>query len=250
MNVNPSTSTSNAGYPETADIESSSDAYAGRFAGATGQWMLSVQERLCLSLIKPWGDKLTILDVGGGHGQLALPLVREGHRITVLGSAPECEHRIRSVTSDGRATFITGNVIDLPFPDQSFDVVISFRLFTHCSRWEKLAAELCRVARKAVVIDYPTGQSLNAIAPALFEAKKKVEVNTRTWRLFKHREVQVAFAGQGFDPAGVRKQFSLPMVIHRMLKCRPLSASLEGFCRLLGLTALAGSPVIASFRRQ
>lgn len=247
--MNTSTSTSNPAFPETADIESSTDAYAQRFAGATGAWMLAVQERLCLDLLRPWGASLDVLDVGGGHGQLAIPLAREGHRMTVLGSAPECEHRIRSLTETGAAKFAVGNVIELPFPDQSFDVAISFRLVTHCEQWEKLIAELCRVVRKAVIVDYPTGQSVNAIAPALFEAKKKVEVNTRTWRLFRHEEIRNAFAAQGFQPAGLRKQFFLPMVIHRMLKCRPLSAGMESVCRALGLTALAGSPVIASFKR-
>lgn len=208
-----------------------------------------MQERLCLDLIKSYGEHIEILDVGGGHGQLAIPLAREGHRIIVLGSAPECEHRIRSLTETGAAKFVVGNVIELPFPDQSFDVAISFRLITHCGQWEKLIAELCRVARKAVIVDYPTGQSVNAIAPALFEAKKKVEVNTRTWRLFRHEEVRNAFAAQGFLPAGLRKQFFLPMVIHRMLKCQPVSAASEGVFRALGLTALAGSPVIAAFKR-
>ncbi len=211
--------------------------------------MLQVQERLSLDLLDPFGKGLDILDVGGGHGQLAIPLAHKGYQVTVLGSATECENRIRSITDSGAAKFMTGNVIALPFADQSFDVALSFRLVTHCGQWETLIAELCRVARKAVIVDYPTGQSLNAIAPALFEAKKKVEVNTRTWRLFRHDEIRDAFAAQGFQPAGLRKQFFLPMVVHRMLKCRPVSALLEGACRGLGLTALAGSPVIAVFKR-
>ena len=34
------------------------------------------------------------------------------------------------------------------------------------------------------------------------------------------------------------------MAIHRKLKCAPISAFLEGCCRLVGLYALFGSPVI------
>lgn len=202
-----------------------------------------------MDLLKPRGPALNVLDVGGGHGQLAIPLCRAGHRVTVLGSSPECEHRIRSLTDSGAAKFVVGNIIELPFPDQSFDVAISFRLVTHCGQWEKLIAELSRVTRKAVIIDYPTSQSINAIAPALFEAKKKVETNTRTWRLFRHEEIRNAFAAQGFQPAGTRKQFFMPMVVHRMLKCQPFSAAAETICHRLGLTALAGSPVIAAFVR-
>jgi ubiquinone/menaquinone biosynthesis C-methylase UbiE len=236
-------------FPETADIETSSDGYAGRFAGPTGQWMLSVQERLALSLIKPYGGSRSILDVGGGHGQLALPLCRNGHRVTVLGSSEECARRIRPTLDSGRCRFRVGNVVSLPFPDRAFDLAISFRLLTHCGRWPILISELCRVARQAVIVDYPTSQSVNRLAPKLFEAKKKVEVNTRTWRLFTHDEVRRVFDEQGFKQARLKKQFLLPMVLHRMLKCRPVSAGLEAAFRAVGLTRLAGSPVIGCYRR-
>jgi ubiquinone/menaquinone biosynthesis C-methylase UbiE len=249
MSTDASTATSPRIFPETADIESSSDAYAKRFAGPTGKWMLHVQEQICLEMLKPLGSGQDILDVGGGHGQLALPLARSGHRVTVLGSAPECEHRVKSLTHSKQAKFVVGNVIELPFDDQSFDVAISFRLITHCTQWEALIGELCRVSREAVIIDYPTSQSLNAIAPAFFEAKKRVETNTRSWRLFDHEEVRNAFLRHGFQSFRLQKQFFFPMVIHRMLKLRRVSSFVEAACRLSGLTSLLGSPVIARFNR-
>lgn len=230
-------------FPETADIETSNDDYATRFRGKTGAWMLDVQTRLTRRLLAgiPRG---TLLDVGGGHGQLAHPLAADGWKVTVLGSAPSCEHRVRDLTSSSRATFVVGNVIDLPFPDKSFDAVICFRLLTHCGQWERLVKELCRVSRGPVVCDYPTSQSVNAIAPMFFAAKKRLERNTRHWRLFRHREVTGAFAAAGAEIEARRKQFALPMALHRALKCAALSAFLEGCCRAVGLTALCGSPVI------
>lgn len=232
-------------FPETADIETSNDDYAGRFAGPAGQWMLEVQERLALGLLREAGTSIrTILDVGGGHGQLALPLVAAGYDVTVLGSAPSCEHRIRSITQPGPARFVVGNVIALPFADRSFDAVFCFRLLTHCERWPTLVRELCRVARRLVIADYPTSQSVNAIAPALFNAKKKYEVNTRTWTLFRHEQIRGEFERCGWRIAQRRGQFFFPMVVHRMLKCRPLSAGLEGVTRAVGLNDAFGSPVI------
>lgn len=230
-------------FPETADIETSNDDYATRFRGKTGAWMLDVQTRLTRKLLAGL-ERGTLLDVGGGHGQLAHPLADDGWRVTVLGSAKSCEHRVRDLTSSGRAEFKVGNVIELPFPDKSFDVVICFRLLTHCEQWEQLVRELCRVSRGPVICDYPTSQSVNAIAPMLFAAKKKLEKNTRHWRLFKHREVTDAFAAAGARIVAQRKQFALPMALHRALKCAGLSALLEGCCRAVGLTALCGSPVI------
>lgn len=230
-------------FPETADVHTSTDEYAARFSGAVGAWMLGVQEQATLGLLREFQGG-SVLDVGGGHGQLAIPLCRDGWNVTVLGSDETCRRRIQPVVESGACRFLVGDVLALPFPDRSFDVVLCFRLLTHCERWPELVRELCRVARRGVIVDYPTGQSLNAVAPALFGAKKKIEKNTRTWRLFRHREVVEAFARHGFAPAEIRKQFFLPMVLHRMLKSRGLSAPLEGICRALGLTRRWGSPAI------
>lgn len=230
-------------FPETADIHTSSDEYAARFAGKTGAWMLEVQEKITLQMVRRF-EEASILDVGGGHGQLALPLCRDGIRVTVLGSDESCRHRVQVAVDSGLCRFEVGNVISVPFPDNTFDLVLCFRLLTHCERWPELVRELCRTARQGVIVDYPTQQSLNAIAPALFGAKKKFEKNTRTWRLFRHREVIEEFAKHGFVPDRTRKQFFLPMVLHRMLKSRGLSAALEFVCRACGLTRLWGSPVI------
>lgn len=234
-------------FPETADIESSTEAYAQRFAGPTGEWMLNVQERCLLELAAGLGPGLSALDVGGGHAQVAPPLVAQGHRVTVLGSAAECELRLQAALDAEAYTFEVGNMIELPYPDDAFDLVTSFRIVTHCGQWERLIAELCRVARKGVIIDYPTSQSINRVAPWLFEAKKKVEQNTRVWHQFTHAEIQAAFASNQFELAVLRKQFFFPMVVHRLLKLRPLSIGLESVARVSGLTKLAGSPVVALF---
>ncbi len=233
-------------FPETADIETSSDEYAGRFAGACGQWMLEVQERLTLSLLAE-RPGAAVLDVGGGHGQLTIPLCREGYPVTILSSSDMCRKRVAGIISDGKARFQVGNLIDLPYPDKTFDVVMAFRLLTHCERWATLVTELCRTARHAVIVDYPTSQSINAIAPALFNAKKKLEKNTRTWTLFTHDQVAGEFQKNRWHLARRAPQFFLPMVLHRTLKSRTLSAGLESMCRRLGLTGRWGSPIIARF---
>lgn len=233
---------------EVADIETASDAYAARFSGTIGAWMLSLQERLTLDLLADLPGA-TVLDVGGGHGQLARPLCRDGYHVTVLGSDESCQNRIADLVTVGACAFRTGNVIALPFPDGAFDVALSFRLLTHCTAWPVLVGELCRVARRRVVIDYPTSQSLNAIAPALFGAKRQFEGNTRTWMSFRHADIEEAFARHGFKPVRRAPQFFLPMVLHRALKCRPLSAALEKACTALGLTRRWGSPVIIALDR-
>jgi ubiquinone/menaquinone biosynthesis C-methylase UbiE len=235
-------------FPETADIETASQGYAARFAGPVGGWMLSVQEQIVATWL---GDRAgaSVLDVGGGHGQLAVPMSAWGLNVTVLGSSDACRERIRAGVESGKIAFKVGNMIELPFEDRSFDVVVSIRLLPHCEKWKQLISELCRAARASVIVDYPTGQSLNCLSGMLFGAKKRMEGNTRPFTLFSHAQVRDAFREHGFRPAGKRPQFFVPMVVHRMLKCPAASRFMEGCSRGLGLTRLLGSPVLARFER-
>jgi 2-polyprenyl-3-methyl-5-hydroxy-6-metoxy-1,4-benzoquinol methylase len=236
-------------FPETADIETSTDQYANRFSGGTGAWMLEVQEKITLDMIQPSKEK-KVLDVGGGHGQLSIPLCRDGYNVTVLSSAESCRHRISGIIDDGKCKFDIGNIIELPYKDNSFESVICFRLLTHCEQWPKLVEELCRVSAGNIIVDYPTSQSLNKIAPMLFKAKKKFEGDTRSWKLFKHKEVINEFKKNGYIVKRKKAQFFIPMVLHRAFKSPIISKVLEGICRILGLTHFWGSPMIVKFEKN
>ena len=237
-----------AAVRETADVHTASPEYAARFSGPAGRWTLSLQEAITLRQLAPFAGG-TVLDVGGGHGQLALPLAERGWNVSVVGSGPDAQSDAIRAADGNSLRYLSGDLLALPFPDRSFDVVLCFRLLTHCDRWPQLVSELCRVAHRAVIVDYPTGQSLNCATSVLFGAKKHIEKNTRTYTLFPHRQIADAFAAHSFRRSALAKQFFLPMVLHRMLKCPPLSRLAEFPFRVLGLTALLGSPVIARFER-
>lgn len=228
---------------ETADIETSSADYARRFAGPVGAWMLSIQERIVMD----WMAALpgaSVLDVGGGHGQLALPLAAAGYRVTVLGSSGECRARLEPAVSERRMEFTAGNVIALPYPPASFDVAVSVRLLPHCQQWRTLVRELCRVARRGVMVDYPAWRSVNLFSGMLFGLKRRVERNTRPFTLFTHGEVAREFERNGWTVRQRRLQFFWPLALHRMLGRPGLSAGLEKAARGLAFTRLAGSPAL------
>ena len=228
---------------EDADVETSSEGYAGRFSGSVGAFFLETQATATLALLRPWPGA-TVLDVGGGHGQVTGPLVEGGYDVTVLGSDAACRTRVASWIDAGRARFETGDLLRLPFPDASFDVALSYRLLPHVTRWLDLVAELSRVARRAVLVDYPTSRSVNALAGPFFGLKKGVEGNTRPFRVFRDREIAGAFAARGFLPTARRPQFLLPMALYRALGSAWIARSVEGAARVLGLAQALGSPVI------
>lgn len=232
-----------------ADIETASKAYAARFAGPAGRWMLDVQARHVLGLLKPV-TPVTVLEVGGGHGQLTGGLIQAGYQVTVQGSTADCRRGVDAWTSAGKCAFVQGSYLNLPFPDQSFDAVVSVRLIMHSAAWPQVIAEMCRVARRAVIVDYPRAGGLNRLAPWLFGAKKKLEKNTRTWRNFTHAEVAEAFARHGLRAAARSGQFVFPMVLHRTVQARAISAFLEGVTAAVGLNRRLGTPVLARFDRR
>jgi SAM-dependent methyltransferase len=228
---------------ENADVETSSEGYARRFAGPVGRFFLDRQAEATLDLLRPFPGA-SVLDVGGGHGQVTGPLVAAGHAVTVLGSEASCEARVREWTATGRARFVAGDLLAPPLPDRSNDVVLSYRLLAHVRRWPELVAVLCRLARLAVVVDYPTRGSVNAAAGLLFGLKKGVEGDTRPFLVFSDAEVEQEFARHGFRPTGRRPQFFFPMALHRGLGSAGLARGLEGAASAVGLTRGLGSPVI------
>ncbi len=234
---------------EDADVETSSEGYARRFAGPVGRFFLDRQAEATLALLRPFPGA-SVLDVGGGHGQVTGPLVAAGHAVTVLGSDASCEARVREWTGTGRARFLASDLLAPPLPDRSHDVVLSYRLLPHVRRWPELVATLCRLARVAVVVDYPTRRSVNAAADLLFGLKKGVEGNTRPFTVFSDLEIEGAFAGHGFAPTGRRPQFFFPMALHRGLGSAGLARALEGTASALGLTRALGSPVILRLERR
>jgi ubiquinone/menaquinone biosynthesis C-methylase UbiE len=235
---------------EDADISTSSDDYARRFAGDVGRWFLETQSRVTLELLAALPAGASLLDVGGGHAQIAPALIEAGYKVTVVGSDPSCGARLQPWLSSGRCGFEVVDLQALPYPDKSFDAVLCFRLLPHSVSWATLIGELCRVARRSVVVDYPSSRSVNILSSQLFQLKRGIEVNTRPFLTFSPHEIRSAFSKYGFAATAERPQFLLPMVLHRWLNRSSVSKAAELPGRRLGLTRWFGSPVIVRADRR
>src|SRR5690606_30232225 len=167
-------------------------------------------------------------------------LLAHGCRLTVLGSTDGTHARIRQRHPDAGARLDTGDLLRLPYPDRSFDAVVAVRLVAHVEAWEQLLFELCRVARRAVVIDYASWRSLNALTPLLFRFKKSIEGNTRVYTSFMPSRLDEAFRQQGFKVSASYGQFFLPMFVHRALSGARWLQHAETAFRSAGLTSAFG----------
>jgi len=236
-------------HRKTPDIESSTDEYARRFSGAVGAWLLEIQWDAVYQMLHRCPGR-SVLEVGGGHAQLTGALLDHGYDVTVLGSDPCCAHRVRQFIEPGRCAFHVGDLLDLPYADNSFDTVIALRVMAHLEDWPRFLSELTRVARHAVIIDYPSRVSINRMERLLFGLKKAIEGNTRPYQCFTTKIIGDACLPLGYAPEERLRQFFCPMVVHRSMKLPKLSAMLEYACRALGLTRALGSPVVLKLSRS
>ena len=236
---------------EDADVESSSELYARRFSGPVGHWFLELQARLTLECLAGLPPGAAVLDVGGGHAQLAGPLAEAGYRVTVVGSDASCGVRLAPLAASGRCRFEVADLLALPYTDQAFEAVVCYRLLAHSVDWRRLIAELCRVARHRVVVDYPARRSVNVASEGLFRIKNSIERgSTRPFALYGRSEIAGAFAAVGFQVTMERPQFFLPMALYRLAGSARLARAAEGMARSAGLTGLLGSPVICRADRR
>lgn len=230
-------------FLETADIETATADYASRFSGVAGQYFLDKQAKFTLSLLSDFPEA-KVLDVGGGHAQLAEPLIKSGFDVTVTGSDDSCKEHLSQRIPEDHFYYKTCDSLHLPFADQSFDVVMSFRLLSHVDRWAELIAELTRVAKYCVLFDYADRRSTNILYDHFFHIKKQMEGNTRHFNLFTRSMISKELQKNGFQKPVFKPQFFCPMVLHRTLNNRRISSAVESCFRFTGVTQLFGSPII------
>ena len=115
--------------------------------GVVGSKVLIVSELLCETVDPRAGDQ--VLDVATGHGNAALAAARRGGEVTGIDYVPEWLDKARArATAEGlKIAFQEGDAENIPFPDNSFDVVLSVFGAPFAPNQEQTASELLRVCR-------------------------------------------------------------------------------------------------------
>jgi arsenite methyltransferase len=126
------------GYP--GELASVPEAAAESFAGVANPW--------AMGRLAP-GER--VLDLGSGAGTdslVAAQMVGEQGHVTGIDMTQEMLAKARAVAAEMRATnveFVEGEAERLPFPDASFDVVISNGVIDLVPDKDAVFAELFRV---------------------------------------------------------------------------------------------------------
>ena len=215
-----------------------------RFSGPIGRLIAESQEQVIASFLEPVRGR-RILDVGTGTGRGAIALAARGAQVTGVDASAEmlAVARRRAAESGVSVEFVQGDAHGLSYPDRSFDVVLCLRVLMHTPDWRRSLGELCRVADRAVVFDYPALMSGAALESAARRAAHAAGVRTEAYRVFADRSVRATLRAHGFQVAHSHRQFVLPIAVHKKVGSPAMTTKLEGLFRAIGVNWLLGSPV-------
>jgi ubiquinone/menaquinone biosynthesis C-methylase UbiE len=119
---------------------------SGNYA-MVGNLLVSIGEQLCEAVDLRSGER--VLDVATGSGNTALSAARRFCEATGIDYVPDLIEQAKSRAQAERlgVSFEIGDAEDLPYPDASFDVVLSTLGVMFAPDQEKTAAEMLRVCR-------------------------------------------------------------------------------------------------------
>ncbi|MFO7792666.1 MAG: class I SAM-dependent methyltransferase [Candidatus Saliniplasma sp.] len=163
------------------------------------------EKEIVLSLLEPDGKR--ILDIATGTGRFAEMLVENGADVVGLDASSE-------MLTEGRADYLVGDALSLPFADKSFDTTISMR-FLHLLKPQHIddfVKEVRRVTREKFVFESLHPMSLRLLYQWILPQNSRMFSNTFLKNKFQDIE--------GVKEVRFHEELLIPYGIYQ---CLPLS---------------------------
>ena len=165
------------------------------------------------------GDRrCRVLDVGCGPGFLSNDIALRGREVTGIDVAADALAVAHAHDASGRARYVEGDALALPFEDRSFDAVCAMDLLEHLETPERAIAEASRVLAPGGLFFFHTFNRnllswLVIIAGVKWFVRNAPE-HMHVLRLFlKPRQMRAACLAHGLerpDLMGVRPMLTAP----------------------------------------
>jgi ubiquinone/menaquinone biosynthesis C-methylase UbiE len=129
-----------------------------------------------LAAARPYVQGATVLEVGCGTGLVLEPLSRVAHRAYGIDIS---RGMLRKAVGRGLHA-VQASATDLPFADNTFDTVVSFKVLAHIEAIERTMAECARVVRPGghLVLEFYNRHSLRHLVKAIKPAQKVASATT------------------------------------------------------------------------
>jgi ubiquinone/menaquinone biosynthesis C-methylase UbiE len=215
-----------------------------RFGGDIGRLVAASQAEVLARFAGPMAGR-RVLDVGTGTGRAALLMAQAGAIVTGVDPSEEMLAVARARAGDASLpiTFDVGDAHRLAFDSRAFDLVVSFRVLMHVPDWKACLAELCRVADRRVILDYPSARSFACLQAVSRRITHRLGARTEPYRVFHDREIRRELMKGGFRIGSIHRQFVLPIAVHKAIGSARVSTAARALSERTGLLALFGSPV-------
>jgi SAM-dependent methyltransferase len=149
------------------------------------EWFFWYYPYLANTSIIPWSDLMgkDVLEVGLGYGSVGRKAINSGAIYTGLDVARGPIDYLSETTQGAAAALLQESVLSMPFPDKSFDYVISIGCLHHSGDLPKALEECLRVLR-------PGGTIILMVYSAL-SYKRWITRPLETFRRRKHSDTTI-----------------------------------------------------------
>jgi ubiquinone/menaquinone biosynthesis C-methylase UbiE len=149
--------------------EEGATAYKGKYERSWARKMTNFREhQILLRLLREVDQGIRLLNVASGAGRFSkLILSKVGGAVFADLSLPMLRISRESVFQPSKSLlFVAANVMKLPFPDKSFDLVMAVRLLHHIqndSECQACISELLRVSRRWGLVTFADSLSFKGL---------------------------------------------------------------------------------------